>query len=78
MNNFSDSGSIAYQGLDTISMVIIANYGSSKQSSHPTHSSNEQFFQPHYHYANYRPDLYAHRMTTDDDDFEPPRHSTWY
>ena len=43
-----------------------------------THSSNEQFFQPHSHFANYRPDLYAHRRTNDDDDFEPPRHSTWY
>ena len=58
-------------------MVLIPNYGSSSQSSQPTHSSNEQFFQQHSHYSNYRPDLYAHHRTTNDDDFEPPRHSTW-
>ena len=78
MNNFSDSSSIAYRGLDTTSMVLIPNYGSSSQSSQPTHSSNEQFFQQHSHYSNYRPDLYARRRTTDDGDFEPPHHSTWY
>ena len=54
------------------------NYGSLTQSSQPTHSSDEQFFQPHSHYANYHPDLYAHRRTNDDDNFELPRHSTWY
>ena len=33
-------------------------------------SSYEQFFQPHFHYANYRSDLYARCRTNDDDDFE--------
>ena len=73
--------------LDTISMVLspeqpprsyFPNYGSSSKSSQPTHSIDEQFFQPRSHYANYCPDLYTRRRTNDDDDFEPPRHSTWY
>ena len=35
-----------------------------------------QLFQPYPHYVNYDPNLYTHRRI-DDDDFEPPRHSTW-
>ncbi|KAL6348183.1 hypothetical protein AAG906_002808 [Vitis piasezkii] len=50
-------------------------YRSSSQSSHPTYSSYEQLFQPYPHYGNCHPNLYARRRT-DDDDFEPPRHST--
>ena len=86
MTNLLIAAVLFIEVLDTISMVLSSsshlsyfpNYGSSAQSSQPTHSSDEQFFQPHSHYANYRPDLYAHRRTNDDDDFEPPRHSTWY
>ena len=83
----SDSSSIAYRGFGFYQHGVqpeqpprsyFPNHGSSNQSSQPTHSSDEQFFQPHSHYANYRPDLYARRRTNDDDDFEPPRHSTWY
>ena len=82
----SDSSSITYRGFGYYQHGVepeqpprsnVPNYGSSSQSSQPTHSSDEQFFQPHSHYANYRPDLYA-RPRTNDDDFEPPRHSTWY
>ena len=59
-------------------MSYFRNYRLSTQSSQPTHSSDEQLFQPHSHYANYRPDLYARRRTNDDDHFESSRHSTWY
>ena len=81
----SDSSNIAYRGfgyyqhgveLEQPPMSYFPNYGSS-QSSQPTHSSNEQFIQPHSQYVNYRPDLYACRRTNDDGDFEPPRHSAW-
>ena len=84
----SDSSSVAYRGFGYYQHGVepvqpprpyFPNYGSSTQSSQPTHSSDEQFFQSHSRYANYRPDLYARRRTNDDDnDFEPPRHSTWY
>ncbi|RVW89461.1 hypothetical protein CK203_046848 [Vitis vinifera] len=51
-------------------------YGSSSQSSHPPYLSYEPLFQSYPHYGNCHPNLYAHRRTDDDDDFEPPRHST--
>ena len=36
-------------------------------------------FKSHSHYANHRTDLYALRMTNDNDnDFESRRYSTWY
>ena len=44
-------------------------------SSQPTYSSYGQLFQPYPHYVNYDPNLYTHRRI-DDDDFEPPHHST--
>ena len=84
MTNLLIAVALLIEVLDTISMVLSPNnvqghiFLSSSQSSHPTHSSNEQFFQSHSHYANYRPNLYARRRTNDDDDFEPPRHSKWY
>ena len=84
----SDSSSVAYRGFGYYQHGVepaqpprpyFHNYGSSTQSSQPTHSSDEQFFQPHSRYANYPSDLYARRRTNDDDDdFESPRHSTWY
>ena len=83
----SDSSSVAYRGFgyhqhgvepEQPPRSYFPNYGSSTQSSQPTHSSDEQLFQPQSHYANYRHDLYARLRTNDDDDFEPPRHSTWY
>ena len=83
----SGNSSIAYQGFGYYQHGVESeqpqrsnfhNYGSSSQSFQPTYSSNEQFFQPHSHYTNYRPDLYARRRTNNDNDFEPPRHSTWY
>ena len=46
------------------------------QANHLTYSSYEQLFQSCPHYENYHPDLYTHHRTKDDD-FEPPRHSTW-
>ena len=82
-----DSSSVVYLGFGYYQHGVepeqpprsyFPNYGSSTQSSQPTHSSDGQFFQPQSHHANYRPDLYARRSTNDDDDFEPPRHSTWY
>ena len=82
----SDINSIAYRGFGYYQHGVepeqplrsyFPNYESS-QSSQSTHSSNEQLFQPHSHYANYHPDLYAYRRTNDDDDFEPPHHSIWY
>ncbi|RVW72715.1 hypothetical protein CK203_056747 [Vitis vinifera] len=72
--------------LDTIKLVLIPNslskpyfpdYGSSSQSSHPPYLSYEPLFQSYPHYGNCHPNLYARRRTDDDDDFEPPRHSTW-
>ncbi|RVW84813.1 hypothetical protein CK203_048616 [Vitis vinifera] len=72
--------------LDTIKLVLIPeqrskpyfpDYGSSSQSSHPPYLSYEPLFQSYPHYGNCHPNLYAHRRTDDDDDFEPPRHSTW-
>ena len=80
-----DSSNIAYRGIEYYKHRVkpeqpprpyFPNYGSSTQSFQPTHSSNERSSQPHSHYANYRHDLYARRKTNDDDDFEPPRHST--
>ncbi|RVW93685.1 hypothetical protein CK203_028918 [Vitis vinifera] len=81
----SSSSSISYRGFgyyqsgvdpEQPSKPYFPNYGSSSQSSHPTYSSYEQLFQPYPHYRNCHPNLYA-RHRTDDDDFEPPRHSTW-
>ena len=81
----SSSSSIAYQGFryyqygvdpEQPSKPYFPNYESSSQSSQPTYSSYEQLFQPHPHYGNCHHNLYTcHR--TDDDDFEPSRHSTW-
>ena len=74
-----NSSSIAYRGFvyyqhgvepKQLLRSYFPNYESSSQSFQLTHSSNEQFFQPYSHYANYCPDLYAHRMNNDD--FEPP------
>ncbi|RVW25997.1 hypothetical protein CK203_116828 [Vitis vinifera] len=81
----SSSSSIAYRGfgyyqagvdLEQPSKPYFPDYGSSSQSSHPPYSSYEQLFQSYPHYGNCHPNLYARRRT-DDDDFEPPRHSTW-
>ena len=83
----SDSSNIAYRGFGYYQHGVepkqpprsyFPNYRSLTQSSQPTHSSDKQFFQPHSHYANYRPDLYVGRRTNNDNDFEPPHHSTWY
>ncbi|RVW40166.1 hypothetical protein CK203_086173 [Vitis vinifera] len=81
----SSSSGIAYRGFGYYQSGVdpeqplkpyLPDYGSSSQSSHPTYSSYEQPFQPYPHYGNCHPNLYA-RHRTDDDDFEPPRHSTW-
>ncbi|RVW41384.1 hypothetical protein CK203_095183 [Vitis vinifera] len=80
----SSSNSIAYRGFgyyqygvdpEQPSKPYFPDYGSSSQSSQPTYLSYEQLFQPYPHYGNYHPNLYTRRRT-DDDDFEPPRHST--
>ena len=82
----SSSSSIAYRGFGYSqagvdprqpSKPYFPDYGSSSQSSHPTYSSYEPLFQSYPHYENCHPNLYARRRTDDDDDFEPPRHSTW-
>ena len=81
----SSSSSIVYRGFgyyqygvdpEQPSKPYFPDYGSLSQSSQPTYSSYEQLFQPYPHYVNYDPNLYTHRRI-DDDDFEPPRHSTW-
>ncbi|RVW83578.1 hypothetical protein CK203_039301 [Vitis vinifera] len=81
----SSSSSIAYRGFgyyqygvdpEQPSKPYFPYYGSSSQSSHLTYSSYEQLFQPYPHYGNCHPNLYTRRRT-DDDDFEPPRHSKW-
>ncbi|RVW99432.1 hypothetical protein CK203_038413 [Vitis vinifera] len=81
----SSSSSIAYRGFgyyqssvdpEQPSKPYFLDYGSSSQSSHPTYLSYEQLFQPYSHYGNCHPNLYA-RHRIDDDDFEPPHHSTW-
>ncbi|RVX01741.1 hypothetical protein CK203_024335 [Vitis vinifera] len=54
-------------------------YDQSSRSSSIAYRANifeEQLFQPYPQYGNYHPNLYTRRRT-DDDDFEPPRHSTW-
>ena len=86
MTNLLIAVALLIEVLDTISMVLSPSSLQGHiflimdhQPNHLSqHSSDEQFFQPHSHYANDRPDLYAHRRTNDDDDFESPRHSTWY
>ena len=82
----SSSSSIAYRGFgyyqagvdpEQPSKPYFPDYGSSSQSSHPPYLSYEPLFQSYPHYENCHPNLYARRKTDDDDDFEPPRHSTW-
>ncbi|RVW91561.1 hypothetical protein CK203_046150 [Vitis vinifera] len=82
----SSSSSIAYRGFGYYQAGVdpeqplkpyFPDYGSSSQSSHPPYLSYEPLFQSYPHYGNCHPNLYAHRETDDDDDFEPPRHSTW-
>ncbi|RVW29255.1 hypothetical protein CK203_109747 [Vitis vinifera] len=82
----SSSSSIAYRGFgyyqagvdpEQPSKPYFPDYGSSSQSSYPPYLSYEPLFQSYPHYENCHPNLYARRRTDDDDDFEPPRHSTW-
>ncbi|RVW66251.1 hypothetical protein CK203_066386 [Vitis vinifera] len=82
----SSSSSIAYRGFgyyqagvdpEQPSKPYFPDYGSSNQSSHPPYLSYEPLFQSYPHYGNCHPNLYARCRTDDDDDFEPPRHSTW-
>ena len=84
-DQFSSSNSIAYRGFgyyqygvdpEQPSKPYFPDYGSSSQSSQPTYSSYEQLSQPYHLYGNYHPNFYTH-CRIDDDDFEPPRHSTW-
>ncbi|RVW91836.1 hypothetical protein CK203_030135 [Vitis vinifera] len=85
-DQFSSSNSIAYRGFgyyqagvdpEQPSKPYFPDYGSSSQSSHPPYLSYEPLFQSYPHYENCHPNLYARHRTDDDDDFEPPRHSTW-
>ncbi|KAL6329674.1 hypothetical protein AAG906_026411 [Vitis piasezkii] len=71
--------------LDTIKLVLIPNSLRNHiflimdhQANHLTQHIRvmKQLFQSYPYYGNCHPNLYA-RHRTDDDDFEPPRHSTW-
>ena len=71
MTNLLIAVALFIEVLDTINMVLSPNSLQGPIFLIMDHQAN-------HHYANYHPDLYARRRTNDDDDFEPPRHATWY